>query len=161
MLPLTLIGAKRVKASLKEAVHAARVQGEASSALMHALSYPLSCGHARAVFRRWLGVTFETPHEPGEIDRERRPLALRTLHQDGPAMGRHNPMDHRQPQARALPYLFRGEKRFEYPCAHVGRDARPGIAHGQLDIRPRTQGEMGPRQRGVDLDGLQAYLALI
>jgi hypothetical protein len=57
-----------------------------------ALSCLRSCCRARAVVRRWRGVTVETPHEPGEIDRERRPLARRTLHKDGSTMGRHNPM---------------------------------------------------------------------
>jgi PIN domain len=68
----------------------------------------------------------------------------------------HNPMDDRQPQARALPHHFRGEKRFEYPLEHVGRDASPAIAHGQPDIRPNAEGGMGRLQRGVHLDGLQA-----
>ena len=44
--------------------------------------------------RRGWGLLGARLAKPGEIDREGRALAQHTLHQDGPAMVLHNPMDY-------------------------------------------------------------------
>src|SRR5690606_31260508 len=66
----------------------------------------------------------------------------------------HDPVAHVQPEAGAVPDRLRGEERLEDPAAHVGWDARPGVAdldeHALVVDAAGAHGEGAAAAHGVD-----------
>ena len=66
----------------------------------------------------------------------------------------HNPMHHRQPQARAFTHLFRREKWFEDAWQILGRNARARVAHTHNNMLTGLRFRMGLRVSFIHNDPL-------
>ena len=97
----------------------------------------------------------------GQVDVERRAPPWLADHPDGAAMPRQDALRHGEPQTRATPNRFGGEKRVEDAGEVFRRDARPLITHRQRDITARRQslgfGHQSDTWRGRQFDDINRH----
>ena len=84
---------------------------------------------------------------------ERGALARRAVRLDPPPMLHDNPVDHRQPEARALVRFLRREERFERVRERFLAHAAPGVGDREAQEPARTARSYRPGLALADLDG--------